>query len=117
MLETVTGAMLVCAGGGAEIIFDGSPDLNVLIQMMPAGKFTDVIPEVNLIPAGICTILTSLAGIPIPCTPVPVSPWITGFPSVLINGSFALDNFSMCACAIGGVISIVFPNNETVWLM
>ncbi|MGI4851274.1 MAG: DUF4280 domain-containing protein [Janthinobacterium lividum] len=114
--EVVTGAIMECAGGGAKIVFDGLPNLNVLIQFMPSGTFSDIAPELNLIPAGTCSILADTTGIPFPCTPIPVDPWITGVPNVLINGSFALGFFSMLPCAIGGVISIVFPNNETVLL-
>ncbi|GAO98473.1 hypothetical protein Cva_01134 [Caedimonas varicaedens] len=115
MLETVTGGFLMCAGGESMLMFDALPEVNVLVQAMPAGHFMDVVPDLNLTPMGICAILSEV-GLPIPCMPAPVSPWMIGDPTVLINGMPALDNLSMVPCAWGGVISIVFPNNETTWL-
>ena len=116
-METVTGAFLMCAGGESPLMFSALPEVNVLVQGMPAGTIMSMIPEVNLTPMGICVLLTAEAGgVPVPCVPVPVSPWVPGAPTVLINGMPALDNLSIIPCAFGGVISIVFPNNETISL-
>ena len=109
--------MLFCAGGESPLLFDGIPNVNILCQSMPAGSFIDVIPEVNLIPAGICLIRSLESAFPMPCTPIPAGTWITGLPNVLINGTPALGMLSMLPCVFGGVISIVFPNNESVLVL
>lgn len=117
MLETVTGATLTCAGGGATLMFDALPDINVTVQEMPAGTILNMVPFLNLIPMGICALLTAEAGgVPIPCLPTPVGPWMAGDPSVLINGQPALDSSSCLFCVHGGIISVTFPNNETTLL-
>ena len=117
MLETVTGGILMCVGGESTLLFDALPEINVLVQGMPAGKILDMIPYVNLVPTGICALLTAEGGgLPVPCMPSLISPWMIGDPTVLIDGLPALDNLSFIACSHGGLISIMFPNNETTWL-
>lgn len=112
--EVVTGAFMFCAGGESPLFFDSMPDLNVLCQSMPAGTFSNIVPDINLTPAGICLIRSLESAFPMPCTPIPIGTWITGLPNILINGSPALGMLSMLPCIFGGVISIVFPNNESV---
>ena len=117
MLETTTMANLFCIGGEAPLLFDSLPEVNILVQGFPAGDILNMMPDINLIPLSICALLTAEAGgFPIPCMPMPVGTWLPGAPNVVLNGKPALDNMSVLPCAVGGVITIVFPNNETVWL-
>jgi Domain of unknown function (DUF4280) len=94
---------------------------------MPMATIADSQPVINVPPFGMCTSIANPAvasataaaqGVltPMPCLPVPVSPWVPGSPTVLIGGVPALDSNSKLFCAWGGVISITSPGQITVQL-
>lgn len=103
------GAMLTCAAGTAPSTLVVIPP-TVLAESKPAANILDFAPFVNIMPFGTCNILTAAAlGVPTPCVPATVAPWAPGSPTVLVRGAPALNNTSMCNCAIGGVITITNP--------
>ena len=76
----------------------------------PVANIMDHIPISNIPPFGTCNILTAAAlGVPTPCVPATAAPWTPGSPTVMVRNMPALNSTSKCACAIGGMISIVNP--------
>lgn len=123
-------ATLVCSGAGTYCTFGAAPGaLTVLpgpvsTPAMPAAKVTDMVPFLNIAPFGVCSSLANPAvasataaalGVltPMPCTPLPVSPWAPGSLTVKIAGRPALTNNSKTACAYGGVITLTSPGQMT----
>ncbi|MDD2421592.1 MAG: DUF4280 domain-containing protein [Heliobacteriaceae bacterium] len=51
---------------------------------------------------------------PMPCTPLVVTPWAPGSPTVLVGGYPALNNSSKAMCSFGGVIQITVTPALTV---
>ena len=127
----VTMGAVVCAGATMQCSMGVSPStLNVLplrravVGGMPAATVADNIPMVNVPPFALCTSLANPAVVaataaalgvltPMPCTPVLPSPWLPGSPTVLVGGLPALNDASVCACAYGGVITLLTPGQMT----
>lgn len=79
-----------------------------------AATIMDFAPIVNIKPFGTCKTLTAAAlGVPTPCVPATVAPWITG--SVLTSHQKmpALRDCDTLLCAVGGLISITFAGQPT----
>ncbi len=117
MPQLVTlGATLVCAAGTAPSALV-VVDPRVLGEKKPAANILDFIPFVNILPFGTCNILTAAAsGVPTPCVPATVAPWVPGSPKVILRGAPALNNTSVCNCAVGGVISVTNPATTIVMI-
>jgi hypothetical protein len=110
MAQLVTmGAQLLCSSGSAPsnlVVLDPT----VTGEVKPAANIMDHVPMMNIMPFGTCTVLTTAAGgTPTPCAPATAAPWAPGSPTVPVRGQPALNNSSVCACSIGGVISIMNP--------
>lgn len=120
-VQVVAAAQLMCSFGVAPsaltVVPKGRP---VQAGKKPAATVQDFIPNVNVMPFGMCTTLsnpqvasaTSAAlGVltPQPCIPVITSPWTPGSQKVTINGAPALTNSSTCQCTWGGVITVSDP--------
>lgn len=125
-------SQLVCAGAGLKCSFGAAPStLNAIPKGQPvntggmlAATIQDYQPMANITPFGMCmtpsnpqvAAATSAAlGVltPQPCIPVTSAPWSPGSPTVMINGSPALNKESMCMCAWGGVITVTTPGQFT----
>jgi len=115
---------LECSFGLAPGALDVLP-INRVLAPTPAATIMDFIPLVNILPFGMCTspatpevIAATAAALgvptPMPCIPVTVDPWLPGSPDVLIGAFPALNDESLCMCAWGGVIAIIFPGEVTV---
>jgi hypothetical protein len=112
---------------------------NPPLPPMPVATIADSQPVINVPPFGMCSSIanptvasataTALGVLtPMPCLPVPVSPWVPGPPTVmfggdspapptvLIGGVPALDSNAKLFCAWGGVIAITSPGQVTVQL-
>ena len=124
--QVTMGAMLMCPFGLAPsnlvVIPKGEP---VMASGQLAATIMDNLPIGNIPPFGMCTSPANPAvaaataaalGVltPMPCVPVIPAPWSPGNPTVMINGTPALNNTSMCMCAWGGVITITMPGQFTV---
>jgi uncharacterized Zn-binding protein involved in type VI secretion len=124
--QVVQGAMMMCSFGVAPasltVIPKGPP---VKAGGPMAATIMDYAPMANIAPFGMCTTPTNpqvaaataaASGVltPQPCIPVTTAPWVTGAPTVIINGSPALNNTSKLMCTWGGVISITVPGQFTV---
>ena len=124
--QVTTGAMMMCPFGLAPstliAIPKGKP---VMASKQPAATIMDHIPIANIPPFGMCTspanpmvaaATAAALGVltPMPCIPNTTAPWIPGNPTVLINGSPALNNTCTCICTWGGVITITMPGQFTV---
>jgi hypothetical protein len=112
-LPVTAGATLICAAGTAPsaLVVVAPP---VLAEKKPEANILDFVPFVNIMPFGTCNILTAAAsGVPTPCVPATAAPWAPGSPTVLVRGAPALNNASVCACSVGGVISISYPATTT----
>jgi hypothetical protein len=122
----VNGAMMACSFGttpSSLTVVPSGPPVQGGGQL--AAKITDVTPNMNIAPFGMCTTLsnpqvaaaTSAAqGVltPQPCIPVTSAPWTPGSPTVMVGGTPALTSDSRCQCAWGGSISITSPGQMTV---
>lgn len=113
----VDGAMLLCSFGVApaslivlpadQVMIEGRPAANItcseIINVPTFGMCTSLAnPEVATATAAALGVLT-----PMPCVPV-LAPWVP-VSTTLLGGSPALVAGSMCQCAYGGVVEIMFP--------
>ena len=100
------------------------PVNRVMTSSQPAATIMDHVPQVNIMPFGVCitpsnpmvaAATAAALGVltPQPCLPVTVSPWVAGAPNVLEGGSPVLDNVSTLMCMWGGVIQVVVPGQLT----
>lgn len=118
-------SLLKCSFGMAPSAFMIVPGTRtVLAEFMFMGNISDVIPIANITTFTLCTSLlnpavaaaTAAAGtlVPMPCIPVPVTPWISAALNVLVQGFPAIDQTAMVMCTWAGMITIVQPGNFTV---
>ena len=124
VVQVVAGAVLECSFGLTPSVLDVVPFRRVLAET-PAATILDFAPLVNILPFGMCTspanpevIAATAAALgvptPMPCIPATLAPWVPGSPTVLIGDVPALNNESICMCAWGGEIAVVFPGQVTV---
>lgn len=118
-----SGAQILCTFGTApaplNVIPKGPP---VMIEGKLAATVMDIMPMANIPSFGPCLSPANPVNIkPIgpvpgsgPCVPVITGPWLPGGPTVLINGTPALDNASKCICSWGGVVSVLVPALKTL---
>jgi hypothetical protein len=118
----VMGAMMKCSFGATPAALIVAPAKKVVGEMKPAATITDFAPTTNIPPFGMCsaptnpvvaTATTAAGGVLTPqtCVPVTATPWAPGSPTVLIGGTPALNNTSVCNCSWLGVIT--FTNAGT----
>ena len=118
------GATLACSFGVAPSSLVVLPVNRVMTSSQPAATIMDHVPQVNIMPFGVCitpsnpmvaAATAAALGVltPQPCLPVTVSPWVAGAPTVLEGGSPVLDNISTLMCMWGGVIQVVVPGQFT----
>ena len=113
-LATVNTAMLQCTCGAAPTPLTVTSQFQVLIGNQFAATIMDFAPMANIKPFGPCTILTSAAsGVPTPCVPAAPAPWTPGAAKTLIGNFPALLQSDMLSCAVGGMISITNPGQQT----
>jgi Domain of unknown function (DUF4280) len=126
-MQVCMGATLQCIPFGVApstliVIPKGPP---VMVNGMLAATIMDFAPIANILPFGMCTSIanpmvaaaTAAAwGVltPMPCVPVIVGPWKPGALKVKINKIPALSDVSICNCAWGGVVKVVFPGQVKV---
>ncbi len=115
----VNGAQVTCTFGVAPstlAVIPSGPILQVGGQLL--ARVVDFAPMANVSPFGMCTTpsnpqvaaaTSAASGVltPQPCVPVITAPWTPGSPKVSAGGVPVLTSTSTCACAWGGVISIV----------
>ncbi len=112
-----TGAMLACSFGLAPCSLVVLPARTVLLNGRPKANIMDFAPFVNIPTFGMCTAPTNPLVIaetaaamgvptPAPCTPAIVSPWMPGYPQVLVQNFPALTSDSRTTCMWLGVVSI-----------
>lgn len=120
MPAVVEGALLQCSFGLAPTSLNVLPTSRVLVEGRPAGTITSS-EIVNVPTFGMCSSLANpevatataaALGVltPMPCVPM-LMPWAPGSPTTLIGGIPALVAGSMCQCAFGGVVEILFPGS------
>ena len=125
-LETVFGAMLQCTAGGHGNLY--TDPKTVFVEGLFAGVVTDAIPIVNINISGPCIFIQS-------CVPM-TAIWITGDPTVLIDGIPSLPQISIAPCGAAlaadavadlvgleiadvdglGIVLIISPQNFTVFV-
>ena len=118
MPAVVEGALLQCSFGLAPASLNVLPTSRVMVEGRPAATIACV--EILNVPTfGMCSSLANpevasataaALGVltPMPCVPT-LMPWAPGSPTTLIGGTPALVAGSVCECAHGGVIEILFP--------
>jgi hypothetical protein len=117
----VSTATLQCTFGLSPSTLSVLPVSGVMIEGRPAATIADAAPTVNIPPFGMCTSLSnptvaaataSALGVltPMPCLPVTTA-WVPGAPQTAIGGRPALTSASKCACAYGGIISVINPGS------
>ena len=119
-IQVVNGAVLACSFGAAPSTLTVLPVNRVLTENQPAATIQDHVPNVNIMPFGMCITPTNpqvaaataaALGVltPQPCIPATTTPWVPGAPTVLIGNQPALDNTSKCMCMWTGVITVTSP--------
>jgi hypothetical protein len=120
------GATLQCSFGMIPSQFVVLP-VNRVSTETPDANIMDYEPLVNIMPFGMCmsianpevaTATAAALGVltPMPCIPVTVTPWTPGSPTVFIGKMPALNNVSQLMCMWAGVIQVVDPGQETVFI-
>ncbi len=118
------GAMTMCTMGVAPSSLVVLP-IHRVLGPAPVANIMDNAPFLNVLPFGMCTSLANptvatataaALGVltPMPCTPMPVAPWVPGVPTVLVDNLPAVDNSCKLICAFGGSISVTSPGQMTV---
>ncbi|MFD2506493.1 DUF4280 domain-containing protein [Paenibacillus septentrionalis] len=118
------GAVLQCSFGTGPSIFNVLP-ANKVTTSLPIANIMDNKAIVNISPFILCqslanpTVASATAAAfgaltPMPCMPVPASPWTPGSPTVQINNFPAVTNSCKCMCSYGGVISVQAPGQVTI---
>lgn len=118
--SVVRGATVQCSFGSEPARLNVSSAGRVLIEGQPAAVISDAVTDVNLPPFGTCGSLTNplvasataAAGdilTAMPCVPAVVGTWIPVAPRTVIGGQPALVAGAICACAYGGLISLLRP--------
>ena len=113
------GALLQCSFGAAPSSLVVLPANRVMAEQTPAANIMDHMPMVNIMPFGACsspanpTVAAATAAAlgvltPMPCTPMTMTPWVPGAPTVLIADMPALNSSAKCICNWGGEIAINF---------
>lgn len=119
------GAMVKCAMGAAPSPLVVPPLTMTMTDFLPAASIFSMIPFMNVEPFGVCmtpsnpmvaAATAAALGVltPMPCIPVPVSPWIPTAPNVMVGFQPVLTQDSTTFCAWGGPISILFPGEVNV---
>lgn len=117
MSFVTAGAMLACSFGLAPCPLVVLPARTVLLCGRPKANIMDFVPFTNIPTFGMCTAPTNPLVIaetaaamgvptPAPCTPAIVSPWMPGYPPVLVQNFPALTSESRTMCMWLGQISI-----------
>ena len=111
-MQVVNGAQLMCTFGSVPSILQVLPIHRELCENQFAANINDHIPMVNIMPFGTCT---GLLG---PCVPATLTPWVPGAvaPPVLLDSQPALDNISICNCAVGGIVTVLDPGQKTTMI-
>jgi hypothetical protein len=121
---TVMTAQLQCTMGAAPSVLQVLPVNRVECGKQVAANIMDHAPMVHILPFGVCmspanpTVAAATAAAlgvltPMPCVPNTTTPWTPGSPTVLLGSMPMLNSTSKCACAWGGIISIVMPGQLT----
>jgi hypothetical protein len=110
--QVVEGAELRCSFSTVPGFISVLPLARVTVQGRLAASVRDCEPFVNISSFEVCSSPANPAveaGAPEgPCVPEIVAPWEPGAENVLVGGFPALNEESMCECALGGVITIAF---------
>ena len=120
------GATMTCTFGMAPSVLTVLPAAQVM-SAMPLACIADTIPFVNIAPFGMCQSMANPAVAaataaamgaltPMPCTPVPVGPWMPGVPQVLVGGKPAVNDTCKLTCSYGGMIQFINSGCPTVQL-
>jgi hypothetical protein len=115
-LQVINGATLRCIFGQKNSDFVVLPR-TVYSNNDYAANIMDHKPMVNIFPFEKCMSPFNpavwVSGGQVPCTPATVTPWVPGATNVLLDQYPALNNTSVCVCALGGVVFVVKPNQYT----
>jgi len=122
-LPVVTGAAIQCSFGAAPATLGVLPTKLVNMEGKPVATIEDAKPLINIPTFGMCMTLSNptvaaataaAAGVltPMPCIPVTTA-WLPGSPTILVGGIPVVNDKSKCACAYGGVISVLFGGAMT----
>lgn len=111
-------ATLVCSEGSAPspLVVVPKP-LPTTGMGMELARVDDAVPGLNIMPFGICAILTAAAGgVPTPCVPATVA-WAV--PALMASeaGVPLTTVTSVCPCAVGGTIAVVLPGQWMIDLL
>lgn len=120
-----SGANLMCSFGTVPTSLNVLPKNGVNINGKAAACIEDNVPNINIMPFGMCTSLTNPAvasataaalGVltPQPCVPNIIGTWMPMVPQVLIGGKPAVTIESKLQCAYAGTISVVAPSQSNV---
>ncbi|NTS75661.1 DUF4280 domain-containing protein [Catenovulum sp. SM1970] len=126
-IQVTMGANLMCTMGVAPSALMVLPTSFTLVDNKPAANIMDFKPFVNIMPFGMCkspsnpAVAAATAAAmgtltPMPCTPMPVGPWMPGSSTCMVGNFPALNNNSKCMCAFAGTISITNPGSTTTMI-
>lgn len=121
-----TGTVIACTMGMAPAALTADPGPATATTTMAV--VTDFKPTTNIASFGMCISLanpqvaaatTAAQGVltPQPCIPATSTPWTPGSPNVTVNAIPCVTSVSTCACAWGGIVSVVAPAQQFVSLI
>lgn len=109
---TSMGAMLMCSFGTGPSELVVLPTTRITVDGMPVANISAMVPMLNIPPFPMC-ISPIAGGIPIPCIPTLVGPWMP-MGTIMFGGMPALDSLSKAICAREGIVMITFPGQVKI---
>jgi hypothetical protein len=121
----VQGAQLTCSMGLAPSQLSVLPTNMVTGDSMNAANIQDMLPNVNIMPFGMCqspanpqvaAATAAAMGVltPQPCVPMTTAPWTPGSTSVTIASQPALSASCQLLCQWGGQIQVTTPGQTDI---
>ncbi|MDR0630951.1 MAG: DUF4280 domain-containing protein [Holosporales bacterium] len=103
-----------CTFGVAPAPFMVLPMNMTFFKNFPGATIMDHIPLLNIMPFGMCMsmanpMVAAAMGIPMPCIPMTLAPWLPLSPTTMIKNFPILNSDSMAICNWGGIIKVAFP--------
>lgn len=106
-------AQLSCNQGLTPCVLSVLTNQIVRVEGKLVATVNDILP-INIASFGTCQLLTAMAqGVPQPCLPKIVSPWLQDASKLSIQGQAALNESAKAICSCGGQITINFAGQTT----
>ena len=103
-----TGTLCMCSFGSCPTPFSATPSCNFCCKT-PIGTIFDMVPGMNIVPFGVCAVLSGG-----PCVVAPLGPWIQTKPNLVFSTKKPILTLDcQLQCALGGIIKLIPTSNFT----